>query len=56
MRRATSRTPYAVAHLGGESRVPEALAALHNGGVRVYEATPDHFDLYEYYRERVEQA
>ncbi len=56
VRRAHSRTPYAVAHLGGESRVPEALAALATGGIRVYEATPDHFDLYEYYRERVEQA
>ena len=32
------------------------LAAMAPSGVRVYEATPDHFDLYEYYRERVEQA
>ncbi|WP_189089297.1 ABC transporter ATP-binding protein [Deinococcus ruber] len=56
VRRATARPPFAVAHLGGEARVPEALAALISGGVRVYEAAPDHFDLYEYYRERVEQS
>ncbi|WP_425145876.1 ABC transporter ATP-binding protein [Deinococcus sp.] len=56
VRRAAARSPFAVAHLGGESRVPEALAALAASAIRVYEATPDHFDLYEYYRERVEQA
>lgn len=56
VRRATSRPPYAVAHLGSQSNVPEALVHLANEGVAVYEVTPDHFDLYEYYRERVEYA
>ncbi|ABF46106.1 MULTISPECIES: ABC transporter ATP-binding protein [Deinococcus] len=54
--RVSTRAPYAVAHLGDEARVPEALAHLGAGGHRVYEASPDHFDLYEYYRARVEQA
>ena len=56
VRKVGTRTPYAIAHLGGESRVPEALAHLSQEGIRVFEASPDHFDLYEYYRERVEQA
>ncbi|MFC3833207.1 MULTISPECIES: ABC transporter ATP-binding protein [Deinococcus] len=56
VRKVSTRTPYAVAHLGGESRVPDALAHLGAEGIRVFEASPDHFDLYEYYRERVEQA
>ncbi|UBV41842.1 ABC transporter ATP-binding protein [Deinococcus taeanensis] len=56
VRRVSTRTPYAIAHLGGEARVPDALAHLHGEGIRVFEASPDHFDLYEYYRERVEQA
>ncbi|KEF34319.1 ABC transporter ATP-binding protein [Deinococcus sp. RL] len=51
-----TRTPYALAHLGDEARVPDALAHLSQGGFRVLEAAPDHFDLYEYYRERVEVA
>ncbi|MBZ9714693.1 MULTISPECIES: ABC transporter ATP-binding protein [Deinococcus] len=56
VRRVSTRTPYAIAHLGGEARVPDALSHLHQEGIRVFEASPDHFDLYEYYRERVEQA
>jgi ABC-2 type transport system ATP-binding protein len=56
VRRVSTRTPYAIAHLGGESRVPDALSHLSAEGIRVFEASPDHFDLYEYYRERVEQA
>ncbi|GGM00719.1 ABC transporter ATP-binding protein [Deinococcus aerophilus] len=56
VRKVSTRTPYAIAHLGGESRVPDALAHLSAGGIRVFEASPDHFDLYEYYRERVEHA
>ena len=56
VRRASARPPFVVAHLGGEARVPDVLTALSSGGVRVYEAGPDHFDLYEYYRERVEHA
>lgn len=55
VKKATARTPYAIAHLGGEARVPDALAHLSAAGIRVFEASPDHFDLYEYYRERVEQ-
>lgn len=55
VRKVSTRTPYAIAYLGGESRVPDALAYLSNEGIRVFEASPDHFDLYEYYRERVEQ-
>lgn len=54
VRRVLARSPYAVAHLGSESRVPEVLAALAAQHIPVYEASPDHFDLYEYYRERVE--
>lgn len=54
VRRVSTRTPYAIAHLGGESRVPDALAHLHSKNIRVFEASPDHFDLYEYYREKVE--
>lgn len=57
--RASARPPYAVAQLlsadgVAEERVPDVLAALGAAGVRVYEASPDLFDLYEYYRERVE--
>ena len=55
VKKANVRTPFAIAHLGGESRVPDALSQLTGGGIRVFEASPDHFDLYEYYRERVEQ-
>ncbi|AWN22261.1 ABC transporter ATP-binding protein [Deinococcus irradiatisoli] len=55
VKKATTRTPYAIAHLGGEARVPDALSQLSAAGIRVFEASPDHFDLYEYYRERVEQ-
>ncbi|MBB6099942.1 ABC-2 type transport system ATP-binding protein [Deinobacterium chartae] len=53
--RAYSRTPYAIAYLSGESQVPEAMNKLVGEGLRVYEAAPDLFDLYEYYRERMEQ-
>lgn len=57
VRRATTRSPYAIAQMTGrDGGVPEALAHLAGQGIRVYEATPDHFDLYEYYRERVEQS
>ncbi|EYB67972.1 ABC transporter [Deinococcus phoenicis] len=56
VQRVSTRTPYAVAHLSSDAHVPDALAQLSAGGFRVYEASPDHFDLYEYYRERVEQA
>lgn len=55
VRRATTRSPYAVVHLGRDGGVPEVLSHLASQGIRVFEATPDHFDLYEYYRERVEQ-
>lgn len=51
---ASVRSPFAVAELGGEDDVPAALARLALAGVRVYEAAPDLFDLYEYYRERLE--
>ncbi|OLV19989.1 ABC transporter ATP-binding protein [Deinococcus marmoris] len=56
VRKVSTRTPFAIAHLGGEARVPDALARLSEEGIRVFEASPDHFDLYEYYRERVEKA
>ncbi|AXG98820.1 ABC transporter ATP-binding protein [Deinococcus wulumuqiensis] len=56
VRRAVARPPYAVAQLGAQANVPEALRLLANEDVAVYEVTPDHFDLYEYYRERVEYA
>lgn len=52
--RAAPRAPHAVAELVSEAAVPEALSRLALEGVRVYEAAPDLFDLYEYYRERLE--
>ena len=54
--RAYARAPYAIAHLEHELRAPDAVRALALDNVRVFEANPDHFDLYEYYRERVEKA
>ena len=54
--RTSLRPPYLIAGLDSEAGVPQALAALAAGGIRVFEASPDHFDLYEYYRERVAQA
>ena len=53
--RAYSRPPYVVAHLTSETHAPEALRSLALERLRVFEAAPDHFDLYEYYRERVER-
>jgi ABC-2 type transport system ATP-binding protein len=53
--RAYSRPPYVVAHLTSESFAPDALRSLALERLRVFEAAPDHFDLYEYYRERVER-
>ncbi|WP_245808497.1 ABC transporter ATP-binding protein [Deinococcus hopiensis] len=51
----TTRAPYAVAHLTDEHYMPEAIAHLSAAGMHVFEASPDLFDLYEYYRARVEQ-
>ena len=56
VRRVSVRQPYAVAHLSSEGQVPDVLDHLARAGIRVFEASPDHFDLYEYYRERVAQA
>lgn len=56
VKRANTRTPYAIAHLNELGSVPDALAHLNENGFRVFEASPDLFDLYEYYRDRVEQA
>jgi len=53
--RAAHRAPYAIAELASEASVPEALSRLALEGVRVFEAAPDLFDLYEYYRERLTQ-
>jgi ABC-2 type transport system ATP-binding protein len=53
--RAYSRPPYVIAHLTSETHAPEALRSLALERLRVFEAAPDHFDLYEYYRERVER-
>ncbi len=39
-----------------EGSLDRALAALVTEGYKVYEATADYFDLYEYYRERVRRA
>lgn len=46
--------PYVVAQIGDDKNVPDALNLLLSRGFDVTEVTPDHFDLYEYYRERVE--
>lgn len=46
--------PYVIAQIGSEKHVPDVLNLLLSRGFDVTEATPDHFDLYEYYRERVE--
>ncbi|WP_245557623.1 ABC transporter ATP-binding protein [Deinococcus peraridilitoris] len=51
--RVSARAPYAVVELTNETVVPEALSRLALEGVRVFEAAPDLFDLYEYYRERL---
>lgn len=56
VRHATTRMPYAVAQLTSAGNMPDALMHLGQRGVRVFEASPDHFDLYEYYRDRVAQA
>ena len=56
VRRVSVRQPYAVTHLSSEGQVPDVLDHLARAGIRVFEASPDHFDLYEYYRERVAQA
>ncbi|MFN3265495.1 MAG: ABC transporter ATP-binding protein [Deinococcales bacterium] len=53
--RSFARSPYVIVHLDSELRAPEAIHALAVEGIRMYEANPDHFDLYEYYRERVER-
>ncbi|KQR08803.1 ABC transporter ATP-binding protein [Deinococcus sp. Leaf326] len=55
VRRVSVRQPYAVVHLSSEGQVPDVLDHLARAGIRVFEASPDHFDLYEYYRERVAQ-
>jgi ABC-2 type transport system ATP-binding protein len=52
--RAYARAPYVIAHLESEVRAPEAMRTLITEGVRIFEAAPDHFDLYDYYREKVE--
>lgn len=54
VRRVSTRSPYAIAQFRRDGGVPEALAHLSSQGIRVFEASPDHFDLYEYYRERVD--
>ena len=55
VKKASTRMPYAVAHLTDVGSVPDALSHLAAEGIRVYEASPDLFDLYEYYRDRVGQ-
>ncbi|WP_291423800.1 ABC transporter ATP-binding protein [Deinococcus sp.] len=56
VRRASTRVPYAVAQLTDPGSMPDVLMFLAKEGVRVFEASPDHFNLYEYYRDRVGQA
>ncbi len=53
--RSFARPPYVIVHLDSELRAPDAIRALAVEGIRMFEANPDHFDLYEYYRERVER-
>lgn len=55
VRKVSTRMPYAIAHLSDLGGVPDALTHLSNEGIRVFEASPDLFDLYEYYRDRVGQ-
>jgi ABC-2 type transport system ATP-binding protein len=54
--RATAKPPYVIAQFRDEGDAPEAIKLLANEGFKVYEASPDHFDLYEHYRDRVEKA
>ncbi len=54
--RAYARAPHVIAHLEHETNAPDAVRALALENIRIFEANPDHFDLYEYYRERVEKA
>ncbi len=56
VRRAQTRSPYAVALLDSEQVIPGALRQLQSDGVAVFEVGPDVFDLYEYYRDRMEQV
>jgi ABC-2 type transport system ATP-binding protein len=53
--RSQARPPNVIAQLESEKTVPDAIAALVREGIRVFEVAPDHFDLYEHYRERVEK-
>ncbi len=55
IRRAYARAPYVIAHLDSDAQAPEAIRTMIFEGLRVFEAAPDTFDLYEYYRERVER-
>jgi ABC-2 type transport system ATP-binding protein len=54
--RAHAKPPYVIAQFRDESDAPEAVRLLAEEGFRIYEAAPDHFDLYEHYRDRVEKA
>lgn len=56
VRKTSVRPPYAVAQLNSQADIPQAISFLVGEGLPVYEVSPDHFDLYEYYRERVEYA
>jgi ABC-2 type transport system ATP-binding protein len=56
IKRAHAKPPYVIAQFEDESAAPEAIRLLANEGFKVYEASPDHFDLYEHYRDRVEKA
>ena len=53
--RAYTRANHTIAHLESDFDVSNALSKLLKEGVRVMEVGPDLFDLYDYYRERVEQ-
>jgi ABC-2 type transport system ATP-binding protein len=55
VRRVYTRAEYAIAHLDSENDISSALSRLIDQNLRIFEVAPDLFDLYDYYRERVEQ-
>ena len=54
--RAYARPPFVIAHFENEMQSPDAIRVMSREGVRIFESGQDHFDLYEYYQERVEKA
>lgn len=50
-----TRAGYLILHLECETQVAQVLSCLVETGLSVFEVSPDLFDLYDYYRERIEE-